>query len=325
MTDTAAKRVSYDIGCMKSLRKLPDRITAKFMDMMTRYMSDPSGNGLNLETVQGAKDNAIKSLRIDQGHRAIAFEVGQDIMFVHVNEHDKAYRWAAGRRVKLDPETNRIRVIEEIEVETASASNSTEPGPWLFTEASDKRLRALGVPEEELPAIRRLVSLEELEAHEDRFDPTTFQVLYALAAGYSDEEVYSLTGLSSEGIAAETTSTAPSFGALIETEESRQTIFIPETEAELRRSLRGRSRRLAGLLAPGTAQARLQRLERSRHGSRRSRDRQDCRRYAPSQISCGSDRGGPEQDRAADPFHHFHDQPRAGYRGEPYDTLSGAP
>ena len=66
------------------LRKLPDRVTAKFMDMMTRYMSDPSASGLNLETVEGARDNSIKSLRVDQGYRAIAFEVGRDIMFVHV-------------------------------------------------------------------------------------------------------------------------------------------------------------------------------------------------------------------------------------------------
>ena len=114
MTDTITMRVSYDIGCMKSLRKLPDKVTLRFMDMMTRYMSDPSGNGLNLETVEGAKDSSIKSLRVDQGYRAIAFEVGRDIMFVHVNEHDKAYRWAGARRVKLDPDTNRIRVIEEL-------------------------------------------------------------------------------------------------------------------------------------------------------------------------------------------------------------------
>jgi hypothetical protein len=78
---------------MKSLRKLPDRVAIRFMDLMTKYMSDPSANGLNLETVEGSKDSSIKSLRVDQGYRAIAFEVGRDIMFVHVNEHDKAYRW----------------------------------------------------------------------------------------------------------------------------------------------------------------------------------------------------------------------------------------
>lgn len=236
MTDTASKRVSYDIGCMKSLRKLPDKVAIRFMDMMTRYMSDPSGNGLNLETVEGARDSSIKSLRVDQGYRAIAFEVGRDIMFVHVNEHDKAYRWAGSRRVKLDLDTNRIRVIEELDaaVETVGATGSSEPG--LFAEVSDKRLRALGVAEEELPAVRLLTTINALEAAEDRFDPLTYQILYALAAGYPDEEVYALTGVAEEPEAETTKAEADlTFEQLIQTEESRQTIFIPDSETELRR------------------------------------------------------------------------------------------
>ncbi len=240
MNTNNAKRVSYDIGCMKSLRKLPDRVTAKFMDMMTRYMSDPSTKGLNLETVEGARDNSIKSLRVDQGYRAIAFEVGWDIMFVHVNEHDKAYRWASGRRVKLDPTTNRIRVIEEIIPEVFEAPASASEVPLLFSEVADKRLLALGVQSEELPAVRSVHSLDELEGSEERFDPMSFQVLYGLAAGYSDEEVYSLTGIGSTTEAQPSGTTSEvTFENLIETEESRQTIFIPETEEELRRFFEG--------------------------------------------------------------------------------------
>lgn len=236
MMDAIAKRVSYDIGCMKSLRKLPDKVSIRFMDMMTRYMSDPSGNGLNLETVEGSKDNAIKSLRVDQGYRAIAFEVGRDIMFVHVNEHDKAYRWASGRRVKLDPDTNRIRVVEEIDTEAETLQAPPPSESRLFSEVSDKRLRALGVAEEELAAVRRLTSIEALEAAEDRFDPLSYQVLYAIAAGYSDEEVYALTGVPEElGGTTPTPEADLTFDRLIETEESRQTIFIPDSEAELRR------------------------------------------------------------------------------------------
>lgn len=236
MTDTMTKRVSYDIGCMKSLRKLPDRVALRFMDLMTKYMSDPSANGLNLETVEGSKDSSIKSLRVDQGYRAIAFEVGRDIMFVHVNEHDKAYRWAAGRRVKLDPETNRIRVIEEVDAVVEQVAMPDSSAPRLFDEVTDARLRALGVPKEELTAIRQLPTIEALEAAEDRFDPLTYQILYAVAAGYADEEIQSLTGVGAEPdvvpqqLAAELT-----FEKLIETEQSRQTIFIPESEAELRR------------------------------------------------------------------------------------------
>lgn len=234
MTDTMNKRVSYDIGCMKSLRKLPDRVALKFMDMMTRYMSDPSANGLNLETVEGAKDHSIKSLRVDQGYRAIAFEVGRDIMFVHVNEHDKAYRWAAGRRVKLDPETNRVRIIEEVEVvpELVAAVAATR----LFEGVPNARLRTLGVPEEELAAVYLVPTIDDLEAAEDRFDPLTYQILYAVAAGYEDEEIRSLTGIGGDTEAeAQVSATELTFGQMIETEQSRQTIFIPDSEAELRR------------------------------------------------------------------------------------------
>lgn len=236
MTDTMNKRVSYDIGCMKSLRKLPDRVALKFMDMMTRYMSDPSANGLNLETVEGAKDNSIKSLRVDQGYRAIAFEVGRDIMFVHVNEHDKAYRWAAGRRVKLDPETNRVRIIEEVEVVPELVATPAGAAPRLFEGVPNARLRTLGVPEEELAAAYLVPTIDDLEAAEDRFDPLTYQILYAVAAGYEDEEIRSLTGIGGETEAeARVPATELTFGQMIETEQSRQTIFIPDSEAELRR------------------------------------------------------------------------------------------
>jgi len=236
MTNTMIKRVSYDIGCMKSLRKLPDRVALKFMDMMTRYMSDPTANGLNLETVEGSKDSSIKSLRVDQGYRAIAFEVGRDIMFVHVNEHDKAYRWAAGRRVKLDPETNRIRVIEEVDAVAEPVAMPASTAPRLFEAVPEARLRALGVPEEELPAVRNILTIEALEGAEDQFDSLTYQILYAVAAGYEDEEITTLTGVGGESDAESPTSPKDlTFGHLIETEQSRQTIFIPESEAELRR------------------------------------------------------------------------------------------
>ena len=234
MNQAIAKRVSYDIGCMKSLRKLPDKVSLRFMDMMTRYMSAPDSNGLNLETVEGSKDGALKSLRVDQGYRAIAFELGRDIMFVHVNEHDKAYRWASGRRVKLDPATNRVRIIQEIQTEAEAQTTAERAG--LFDGFADKRLRALGVADEELTAIRKIMAFEELEASEDRFDPLTYQVLYALAAGYSEEEVYAMTGVvESEAEAPVSAEDERSFEQMIETEESRQTIFIPESEAELRR------------------------------------------------------------------------------------------
>lgn len=230
------KRVSYDQGCLKSVRKLPDYVSGKFLDLMSRYMDNPSSNGLNLETVEGGRDKSLKSLRLDQNYRAIAFETPKDIMFVHVNEHDKAYRWAEGRRVKLDKATNRIRIVEEIE-QNQEAVTINEQEKNLFSDFKDKKLIALGVAEEAIALARSLSSESELDDAQDRFDPLSFQVLYALAAGYSEEEVYALVG----DVILEPSSTDQdkSFEDLITTEESRQTIFTPQSIEELRRFFDG--------------------------------------------------------------------------------------
>ena len=232
MTRSNAKRVSFTVDCLESLGGLPGKVVTRFHRMVLRYRKDPSAKGLNLETVKGAGDKAIKSIRVDQGYRAIAVEEGREIMFVHVDEHDKAYRWARGRRVKLDPNTNRIRVIDttlEIIPKTSESS--------LLAGVSDQRLVSLGVTEEELPYVRSLSSVEELEEAEGKLDPLSFQVIYGLAIGYGDEEVRALTGVPE----AETpvSEAGITFDRLIETDESRQTIFIPESEAELRRVFEG--------------------------------------------------------------------------------------
>ena len=230
------KRVSYDQGCLKSVRKLPDYVSGKFLDLMSRYMDNPSSNGLNLETVEGGRDKSLKSLRLDQNYRAIAFETPKDIMFVHVNEHDKAYRWAEGRRVKLDKATNRIRIVEEIE-QNQEAVTINEQEKNLFSDLKDKKLIALGVAEEAIALARSLSSESELDDAQDRFDPLSFQVLYALAAGYSEEEVYALVG--DVIIEPSSTDQDKSFEDLITTEESRQTIFTPQSIEELRRFFDG--------------------------------------------------------------------------------------
>ena len=235
MNTASAKRVSYDQGCLKSVRKLPDHVSGKFLDVMSRYMDNPSGNGLNLESVEASKDKSLKSLRLDQNYRAIAFETATDIMFVHVNAHDKAYRWAEGRRVKLDNASNRIRIVEEIEQAQESLDVDDSPSR-LFAAFKDKKLKSLGAADEAIAIARTFESEEELEASEDRFDPLSFQVLYALAAGYSEEEVYSIVG---EEIDNTGNTSDKTFEELLTTEESRQTIFTPESIDELRRFFDG--------------------------------------------------------------------------------------
>ena len=239
MTAQAAIRVSYDVGCLTSLRKLPDRIGAKFMDMMIKFMSDPSAGGLNFETIKGAKDRGFKSLRLDQDHRAVAFQSGGDVMFLHVNKHDDAYDWANRRSIRVDASTNRIRIVEEVPTEQIEAIVSNTPNEGLFDKISDQRLIALGVIADELSRIRAIQSLEALESQKDDLDSTTFDVLVAIEAGYTDAEVAELIGVRGDHEPASSSAPDLSFSDIVTSPESRQRIFIPKDEDELRRFFEG--------------------------------------------------------------------------------------
>ena len=231
-------RVSYDVGCMRSLKKLPPKVSIGFLEMMAKVMSDPSRNGLNVEPVEGARDKGIKSVRIDQGYRAIGYLAGQDLLFLHVNEHDKAYRWASNRAIRVDSNTNRIRVVEEVAVEQAPTTAASAAA--LFSAHSDADLLALGVMPEELSTVRAISDEAGLEASREALDATSFEILFALAAGYGASEVRTIIGgPTAEDEAAEDAAAELDFGRVLETAESRQTIFIPENEEELRKFFEG--------------------------------------------------------------------------------------
>ncbi|MGO6755906.1 DNA helicase (plasmid) [Rhizobium ruizarguesonis] len=233
-------RVSYDLGCLTSIRRLPDRVSAKFMDMMLKFMSDPTAHGLNFETVKGARDRGLKSVRVDQSYRAIAFQSGSDVMFVHVNEHDPAYEWASRRTIKVDPSTNRIRIVEEIPTDQSEVTVTPEYGaPELFAQITDARLLSLGVLAEELPRVREIRSVEDLDASSDSLDGTTHNILVAIESGFSDEEIRELVGLDGEKDVSSGAAPQPSFSEVLGSPESRQRIFIPENEEELRRFFEG--------------------------------------------------------------------------------------
>lgn len=236
MADNATLRVSFDATCLRSLQSLPARVQTRFLDMVSKVMADPRRHGLNIETIQGARDERMKSVRLDQAYRAIAWREGAEMLFLHVDEHDKAYRWANARRLRLDPVTHRVRMIAiDEEKDSPPASERRAETPALFARLTDEQLMAAGVQSEELPRIRRLVSEEDLRAVQRDLDATTHDVLTALAAGYEPHEVMDLLGLAPQ-------SEAPAeanFSAALDSEENRALIFIPETEDELRRFFEG--------------------------------------------------------------------------------------
>jgi len=240
MTETQY-RVSFDVACMKALRKLPSKVMERFHDMVLKLMVDPSRSGLNIESIQGAQDPAMRSFRIDQGYRAIGYLQGGDLLLLHVDEHDKAYRWATNRTVQFNTKLNRIQILESATAsEAAPAGNAAEPpertrkGPGLFDPYTDQELTGLGIAEKQIDRIRSYETEADLEADRAFLDTTSYDVLFSLAAGFSLQEIPDLI------LANERKSTHEmEFSEALRTDESRQDIFVPDDEEDLRRFLNG--------------------------------------------------------------------------------------
>jgi superfamily I DNA/RNA helicase len=231
-------RVSFDVACMRSLKKVPSRVFERFHDMILKVISDPSRQGLNVEPIQGASDSSIKSIRIDQGYRAIGYLQGRELLLLHVDEHDKAYRWATNKTVRFNPSLNRIQVLDMI-VEASANEPKIEAKPSstktpLFRAFSDKDLIATGLDPAVVLRARRYHSESDLEADKDQLDPASFDILFSLAAGFSLQEIPELVGSLATNKAEQL-----SFAEALRTEESRQEIFVPDGEEELRRFLNG--------------------------------------------------------------------------------------
>lgn len=192
----------------EALASLPREVQKK----VTRIYGDLAkgnvdSNGSNLETIQGAANAAMKSIRVNDKYRIVLHrDTKGNYTFLHIDDHDKAYSWAARNRFGVNPFTGEVQLyvvdipeVKEIAKEvTARATPIVVIGPFA-REPKDAELLRLGVPEELIPSIRGLKDDEDILAHEKDYPQGVFDALLLLFDGKSVEEVVSELGLNNAG------------------------------------------------------------------------------------------------------------------------------
>ena len=106
-----------------------------------------------------ARDQNFWSVRVSSDIRIIVHRTQNSLLLCYVDHHDRAYRWAQGRRLETHPRTGAAQLVEvretvkEIEVPVYVQVEKARPLP--FNNISDDELLAYGVPAEWLPDVRR--------------------------------------------------------------------------------------------------------------------------------------------------------------------------
>jgi superfamily I DNA/RNA helicase len=174
--------------------RLPRNAQGKVSEFINRFRQDPTRPGLNYESIHDSSDKRMKSVRVDQAHRAIVLkpDTGNVYILLWVDKHDDAYTWARRKVCRINEVSGALQIIdiEEVAVTTEKLSQEKQPQQiGRFDSIKDRHLMQLGVPEILLPAVRQITTDEGVEQLIPHLPREASDALIMLAAGYELEDV----------------------------------------------------------------------------------------------------------------------------------------
>lgn len=230
-------RVAIYDEFLDALVRIPRAQQKKVNKFLRRFRQSPTDPSINYESISTFKDPNLRTVRIDDAYRAIVLKPSQGNVYVllWVDHHDEAMAWARNRRLSIHPETGALQVIEARVVEElapadpAAASVAGAPAPALFDGVRDRELVRLGVPEEQLAAVRVVRDGAGLDALRGRIPDEAYEALCFLADGESLADVEEAMA---PRPAPESVDTSD-FGAALERDDSKRRFAIVDDDTSL--------------------------------------------------------------------------------------------
>lgn len=233
-------QIAFSKEFMAAYSRLPRKIQKKVRDFTEKFQRDPKQSGLNFERIEAARDDKVRSVRVDQTYRVIVIHPPREDVYlcVWVDSHDEAYRWVQDRCFQVNPRSGTFQVFEMTEAaaeqESAPALEAMRAVPeqpaGLFEELDDEDLLLAGVPMPLLASVRALETEEDLDALAPHLPADASEMLYLLAAGYS------LVEAMGEAVRSEPEPEkvdTEDFAAALAHPEAQQSFHVVENEADL--------------------------------------------------------------------------------------------
>jgi superfamily I DNA/RNA helicase len=178
---------------LEAFARLPRAKQRKVQQFLEKFRANPRSPGINYEKIHAAKDDRVRTVRIDQQYRAVVLHPDQGDVYVlaWVDNHDEAMDWAGRRTFAVNPATGALQVVN-VQAAEAAAESTPRRGrqPGLLDAFGDEVLVSLGVPEALLPAVRVVQNAQALQAVSRHLPAEAAEALHWLAEGIPVEEVH---------------------------------------------------------------------------------------------------------------------------------------
>lgn len=220
--------VAISTDFLTAYAALPRQKQGKVTEFFNKFRNDPMHPGINFEKINEGIDKNICSVRIDDTYRGIVVREPESNVYIllWVDHHDEAYAWAKRKKCSINKLTGSVQIFDVREViEEQKAIDE----PALFANISDEVFEKIGLPEEQLPMIKAIKTLEGLHSLKAAIPEEAFEGLEWLGNGFTVEEV--LDTLYPETEKAEVKEN--DFAAALQTDTSRKSFVIVDGEEEL--------------------------------------------------------------------------------------------
>ena len=183
-------QVGFSDVFFSALTLLPANIQAKVNQTVLKFQSNPTSPGLNYEKLVALKDNTMRSLRVDQTYRIIlsAPKAGNIYLFLWVDHHDDAYSWATRHQCHINPNTGTLQLYKT-QIQQQNTCEDVNVVARSFYGLKDRQLLKLGVPEDQIPHVRKISSEHSLDKLQPYLPSEAYEGLFLYLAGDSYEDI----------------------------------------------------------------------------------------------------------------------------------------
>lgn len=155
---------------------------------------NPANPGMSFHKLDKAKDKNFWSVRVGSDIRLIVHKSDASLLLCYVDHHDKAYDWAARRKLETHPKTGAAQLVEiretvqeivvpiYVQTELVLPPKSAPVLKPLFANRSDDELLGYGVPAEWLNDVKQATE-DTLLAVADHLPAEAAEALLELATG----------------------------------------------------------------------------------------------------------------------------------------------
>ena len=226
MMDKPMVAISTDF--LTSFASLPKQKQGKATEFFNKFRTNPNSPGINYEKIDEGIDKNIFSVRIDDTYRAIVVRCPDTnvYMLLWVDHHDEAYAWAKRKKCSINKVTGGVQVfdVQEVAVEKQIEKET------IFAAYTDVQLIRMGLPEEQIPMIKSIESMDEFYAMKKSIPEDAYEGLEWLAHGFDyDEVIETLYEDEAEQVKDD------DFAAALQSDSSKKSFVIVDGEEELKR------------------------------------------------------------------------------------------